>query len=418
MRIRLVSTDHRVGCICREILSKLGTGDHQLLLGMGKGPCLEDDLYVWDLADGPSPWYRKNFSAKAAHILLVEHGKIGEVKTAVSRQAFAALLKPVQRDCLEALFELALKRYTSLAENPGVQTNGHRWPADDAFHWSLLASLRLQEIGLTQTDLLARCLHDLRSPMTSTDGYCRLLVSGRSGPLSVQQLEMLRRMIYSLKRLSRMTMDTLRLVAGERRRQTRLFQLGDPQSCLNHALDEIAPLAMAKRIGISAEITPPAGVLSFDQLEIERVLINLLENACKFTPVGGKVQIKGYSLFWERRRCHMQRDESLGERRAEKCRRSNAYRIDIVDSGSGIPEQELAAVFEAYVSRSARQDRASLGLGLAISKTIIDDHNGDIFAPPRKSGAGFSFVLPFVPSALCHKPIASELPRLQEQAVV
>jgi signal transduction histidine kinase len=114
----------------------------------------------------------------------------------------------------------------------------------------------------------------------------------------------------------------------------------------------------------------------------------------------------------------MQRGEPSEERRAGNCRRSNAYRIDIVDSGSGIPDEERGAVFEAYVSRSGGQDRAALGLGLAISKTIINEHNGDIFAPSRKSGTGFSFMLPFVPSDLRRKPMAAELLRPQKQAVI
>ena len=404
----------RRGATLRRVPPNLDSSLAASFLPIARG----EQFWLVDVADGPYPWYQKSFTAKATHILLVEPGKIAEFNTAVSHKAFAALLKPIQRDCLEAMFELALKRYTSLAENLGEQTNGHRQPADDAIHWSPLASLRLQQIGLTQTDVLARCLHDLRSPMTSTDGYCRLLVNGRSGPLSVQQVEMLRRITCSMKRLSRMTTDALRLMVGERRRHMQLLQIGDPQSCVSHALDGTTPLAMAKRISISAEITPPDGILFFDQLEIERVLINLLENACKFTPVGGKVQIKGYSLFWERRRCHMQRGEPSEERRAGNCRRSNAYRIDIVDSGSGIPDEELGAVFEAYVSRSGGQDRAALGLGLAISKTIINEHNGDIFAPSRKSGTGFSFMLPFVPSDLRRQPMAAELLRPQKQAVI
>jgi signal transduction histidine kinase len=418
MRIRLLSTDHRIGDICREIVSKFGTQEHQLSVGIGKDLHLLDDLYIWNLQNYPASWHPSSGNASAMHILLVEPGRMADINTPVPGGTLAIILKPVQRDCLEAVVELAIKRYASCAVGSRAKTKRRQRPADDSLAWSLSASPMLQQVGAKQSDFLARILHDLRSPITSMDGYCNLLINGKFGPLSRQQLQILRRMTYSVGRLSRMTTDALGLTTGGRRGKMWTFQVGDLQCCLTHALDEIAPLAMAKGIRISTEMKPPEGILSFDQLEIERVLINLLENACKFTPAGGEVLVKGSSLFWDLRRSEAPQEHRSAERRVASLPRTNAYRIDVVDSGPGIPDHELDVVFEAYFSRSRGWNRAALGLGLATSKMIIDDHEGEIFAVSGESGAEFSFVLPFLPSGLRHKPIAGEVRLPPEQAVV
>jgi two-component system sensor histidine kinase KdpD len=73
----------------------------------------------------------------------------------------------------------------------------------------------------------------------------------------------------------------------------------------------------------------------------------------------------------------------------------NCYRIDVSDSGPGIPPECLSSIFEEYTSYSGGKDRSGAGLGLAISKGIVELHKGRIWAEPRSRGATFSFVLPY-----------------------
>lgn len=132
--------------------------------------------------------------------------------------------------------------------------------------------------------------------------------------------------------------------------------------------------------------------------EIEQVLINLLDNACKFTHRDGSIEVCGYPYFWERR--FLLGGSAPGERRADSAspegvRLPNCYRINIRDTGPGIPPDRLSHIFEEYTSYAGPQDRSGGGLGLAICRLIMSRHEGHIWADSHKGGAIFSFVLPY-----------------------
>jgi signal transduction histidine kinase len=133
-------------------------------------------------------------------------------------------------------------------------------------------------------------------------------------------------------------------------------------------------------------------VLFVEPGPIEQVLINILDNACKFTPRAGEIEIRGYPFFWERRRGHAAKPAA--ERRVHVSNEPNSYRIDIRDSGPRIPEEHLSKIFEEYTSYSGGADRSGGGLGLAICKMILSSHGGRIWAENSPSGPRFCFVLP------------------------
>jgi signal transduction histidine kinase len=152
-------------------------------------------------------------------------------------------------------------------------------------------------------------------------------------------------------------------------------------------------LADDKSIKITADFEVCGDGLYFEGGQIEQVLINLLDNACKFTPKEGSVEIRGYPYFWERR--SSRHILSIGaERRRRSTAEPNSYRLDISDSGGPIPEEHLHRIFEEYTSYSGGLDRSGGGLGLAICRMIITQHNGKVWAENRDSGPLFSFVLP------------------------
>jgi signal transduction histidine kinase len=133
--------------------------------------------------------------------------------------------------------------------------------------------------------------------------------------------------------------------------------------------------------------------LYFEPDQIEQLLINLLDNACKFTPKGGAIEIRGYPFFQERR------DERLiapfsHERRNQVSREPNSFRLDLRNSGSQIPEEHLGMIFEEYTSFAGKLDRSGGGLGLAICRLIVSQHNGWIWAQNTETGPMFSFTLP------------------------
>ena len=127
--------------------------------------------------------------------------------------------------------------------------------------------------------------------------------------------------------------------------------------------------------------------------------MNFLENACKFTPKGGMIEVRGYPACLSAYGSHAE---------AKISQQPDVYRVDVSDSGSGILPEHLENVFEEYTSYGGSQDRSGGGLGLAICKMILSAHRGRIWAENTSSGASISFVLP-----LGHQRTESGLGRAQ-----
>jgi len=167
----------------------------------------------------------------------------------------------------------------------------------------------------------------------------------------------------------------------------------DIRERVEQALHEITPAADSKNISMSVELAPEEGKAYLEPGQIEQVLMNLLDNACKFTPKGGSIEIRGYPFFWERRAPHSS-SALVTDRRYRDSNSPNSYRIDIRDSGPQIPVEHIGKIFEEYTSYVGSQDRSGGGLGLAICRMIIQTHEGRVWMENTDYGPRFSFVLP------------------------
>ena len=208
---------------------------------------------------------------------------------------------------------------------------------DEILQCLIQANLRLQEYDQDRTTFLARAVHDFRAPLTALSGYCGLLLAEPLGPLTENQREVLRRMQHSTKRLCRMAAAMFQLSVGRHVKRRPELQRGDIRECLEQALHEIAPFADDKAIAITADLAPSHHPLFFEAGQIEQVLINILDNACKFTPRGGAIELRGYPYFWERRKPSASMPPAAERRRRTVLQSRTAYRIDIRDSGTAIP---------------------------------------------------------------------------------
>jgi K+-sensing histidine kinase KdpD len=121
------------------------------------------------------------------------------------------------------------------------------------------------------------------------------------------------------------------------------------------------------------------------------VLINILDNACKFTPKHGLIQVTGAPYFWERRTAGSVAPQ---ERRRASLRTPNSYRVDIRNSGPLIPVEHMTRIFEEYTSYAGGRDRSGGGLGLAICRMIISEHDGMVWAENNDAGPMITFVIP------------------------
>lgn len=384
MTIHLLSTDGELYKLCREILTEAADLGRACTLSAVSpdDPWREADLYIWDFHPNLVLPEHVNWSP-LRHIFLVDRKDLQAFHGATGVGDANVLLKPVTRAALTTFLTQALTTGTA---------KSLRADRDEILQCLIQTNLKLQEYDQDRTAFLARAVHDFRAPLTALNGYCGLLLEEQLGSLNENQKEVLRRMQHSAKRLSRMASAMFQLSVGRHVKSQPDLQPGDIRECLDQALHEIVPFADEKSISITSELEPGDG-LHFETGLIEQLLINILDNACKFTPKAGSIEIRGYPFFWERRHAFAELPYPV-ERRRRLNQEPNSYRIDISDSGSAIPAEHLTEIFEEYTSYGGGRDRSGGGLGLAICKMIVTQHDGRIWAMNSDTGPVFSFVLP------------------------
>lgn len=388
MKVLLVSSDSELHMLCQEILEGFKGYDWQLSSATSMTYPEEADFYIWDCqgkAKIPPEIPPEVDQRPAKHLFLVHRNDISKFQNLGSLEA-PILLKPVTRASMSLFLELAV----TASKEPIGTAHYLRADRDEMFQCLIQSNLKLQEYDHDRTNFLARAVHDFRAPLTATIGYCGLLLSEALGHLNEDQRELLSRMQHSTKRLSRMASAMFELSVGRLVKRQPDLKETEIEECVQQALHETTPFADAKQISISLDLDTVPGMLFLESGQIEQVLINLLDNACKFTPRGGAIEIRGWPCSWDGRSRH-----SISEnQRLEPLQTHNAYRVDIRDSGPPIPPAHLEGIFEEYTSYNGGQDRSGGGLGLAICRMIVSLHNGSVWAENTLDGPQFSFVLP------------------------
>lgn len=388
MNIALISADSDLSNMCREILDEHNSLDWHLSMA-SPGACPSgSDLYIWD-GTSTIDFSREIDQPFPKHLFLLHHAEVARFRENLGTAEAAILLKPVTRACLSAFLGFAASTFQERVST----TSSLRSDRDEILQCLIQSNLQLQQYEQDRTNFLTRAIHDFRAPLTATGGYCGLLISGALGPLTAEQKDVLGRMHQSIKRLSRMASAMFELGVGRQAKRRPNLRRADMREPVEQALHEITLLANSKNISISVELAPEEGNVYLESGQIEQVLMNLLDNACKFTPKGGSIKVRGYPFFWERRAMNRSFAQ-VTEHRYRDCRLPNSYRIDIHDSGPQIPAEHIGKIFEEYTSYVGSQDRSGGGLGLAICRMIIHAHEGRLWMENTDCGPMFSFVLP------------------------
>lgn len=390
MQVVLVSVDPELRVVCCEVLRELAE-DCNLIVSEASSVPSDGQLYIWDFHPGLVIPDCVAGQATWRHLFLVHRKDLEAFHQYYPSPDPAVLLQPVTRVTLSAFLGQALAACAGARTSPlGIM----RASCDELLQCLIQTNLRLQEYDQERTNFLARAVHDFRAPLTAINGYCGLLLAEPLGALNEDQKEVLGRMQHSARRLSRMASAMFQLsVRGQVKSQPN-FEPGDLQECVDQAIHEVFSFIEEKGIEVSVDLASSPVPLLFDKSQMEQVLLNLLDNACKFTPKRGSIEIKGYSYFWDRRSPQM-RMPTAQERRLHGSRTPNSFRVDIADSGPGVPLEHLDSIFEQYTRYSGTQDRTGGGLGLAICKMVMNSHHGRVWAESTESGTRFSLVLPF-----------------------
>ena len=320
MTIHVVSKDWELYKLCREILGEFPELGRSCVLSQisPDEPWREADLHIWDFHPNISlPDHVK--CSPLRHFFLVDRKDLAVFQRSTGLSEGNVLLKPVTRATLSTFLAPVVSSRAA---------NSLRADRDEILQCLIQTNLKLQEYDQDRTAFLARAVHDFRAPLTALSGYCGLLVSKQLGPLNENQTEVLLRMQHSSNRLSRMASAMFELSIGRHVNKRPDLQPGDLRECLEQALHEILPFADEKAISITSELEALDNPLYFETGQIEQVLVNILDNACKFTPKAGSIEIRGYPFFWERRTACFSAPFA-GDRRHKLNHGPNSYRIDI-----------------------------------------------------------------------------------------
>jgi len=235
------------------------------------------------------------------------------------------------------------------------------------------ANLELERASRFKSEFLANMSHELRTPLNSIIGFSELLEDQLAGPLTDKQRGYIHNVWTSGKHLLDLINDILdlsKVEAGKIELHMETFSL---REALGAALTMVRPQAAKKRMSLRSELVPETTVTA-DPLRLKQIMYNLLSNAIKFTPEGGQVTV------------------------AARTAQEAFVEIAVTDTGIGIRAEDLPKLFREFSQVGGEQARVQhgTGLGLALSKRLVELHGGKIWAESEgeNKGSTFTFTLP------------------------
>jgi len=257
---------------------------------------------------------------------------------------------------------------------------------------------RKQQIEF-KNQFLSHVSHELRTPLTCIHQYASLLFDGLSGPISPEQRDHLQTILKSVNQLHAMIRDLLeatRAESGKLRIEPRCLALVE---LVRQAIAMIRPMALEKRITVELEGDSHAPLVYADPDRVLEVLINLTDNAVKFTPPKGSVTIK------------------LSQQATDP---EFTY-VTVTDTGRGISPEALPLIFERLYQDPDAVDgnRSGLGLGLYIARELVNLHGGRIWVASQPGeSTTFTFNLPIYSLSKLLFPLITHEPQLRESIVL
>jgi signal transduction histidine kinase/ActR/RegA family two-component response regulator len=255
----------------------------------------------------------------------------------------------------------ALTRTAERLETAGIERN-------DLLEKERAAREAAESADRAKEEFLAVLSHELRTPLNAVYGWARLLQSGevRDPGVVARAMDAIVRNSDVQVQLIDDLLDLSRITSGKMRLELRAV---DMRHVVEGALDAVRPAAAVKGVRLEAVVESAAGPVVGDAARLQQVVWNLLMNAVKFTPTGGRVDLR------------------LG-------RAGSRVEIVVSDTGQGIAPDVLPHVFERFrqADSSSTRKHGGLGLGLALVKHLLELHGGDVVAQSEGEGRGATFV--------------------------
>ncbi len=255
------------------------------------------------------------------------------------------------------------------------------------------ANLELESIDRIKTEFFSTVTHELKTPLLSSLGYLDLILSGRSGEVDPKQRKFLEKALQNIERFKDLVADLVDFSAYERGQKASVTTDFDFCALVAGEIDTIEIQARQKNLALSRTI--PDGPLRVrgDFARISHAVANILGNAIKFTGQGGRIA-------------------------ATVCERDGHARLDVSDTGIGIPAEHIDRIFDRFyqVDSSTTRKFGGTGIGLAIVKTAMEIHKGR-FGVESTPGRGSNFWIS-LPLAGPEAPVPADARRRFHRVVV
>jgi PAS domain S-box-containing protein len=225
-----------------------------------------------------------------------------------------------------------------------------------------------EQANRSKSMFLSRMSHELRTPLNAIIGFSDLLLERVGGDLTAKQEEFLRDIRDSGMHLLTLINDVLDISKIEAGRMELYVTDADLPEVVESALTTVLPLVEQKHLDVSSTFDPGVTVVRADKVRLKQILCNLLSNAAKFTPEGGKIRVEAH-------------------------RAGGEVEIAVVDTGPGIAPADQARLFQEFTQLQAvRGAPAGTGLGLALVRRLVDLHGGRVWVESQV-GSGSRFVV-------------------------
>jgi PAS domain S-box-containing protein len=236
-----------------------------------------------------------------------------------------------------------------------------------------LRNREIEQANRLKSEFLANMSHELRTPLHTVIGFAELLAEETKGPLNPSQKRFINHIHKDAQHLLALINEILDISKIEAGKLQLNWEALDISAVLEDALSSIRPQGAAKSMEIETNIPVPVSV-NGDRMRVKQILYNLLSNAVKFTREGGHVQV-------------------------DVIRSDGFAQVSVSDTGIGIPAAEHDSIFDKFhqVGATSSGMREGTGLGLPITKRLVEEHGGRIWlqSEPGK-GSRFTFTLPLM----------------------
>jgi len=236
-----------------------------------------------------------------------------------------------------------------------------------------LANQEIQAASQMKSQFLAHMSHELRTPLNAIIGFSEILEDKTFGPMNERQARYIQNILKSSRHLLSLINDILDLTKVEAGRMEPISTEFHLQDCLRLTLDVLDPLARSKGIELFRELSDDFPIVQADEGRMRQILLNLLSNAIKFTSQGGKVTVI----------------VDLVE--------NDVVQVQVADTGIGIKKEHQDIIFSEFrqVDESYARRYEGTGLGLALTKRLVELHGGSIWVESEEGkGSTFTFTFP------------------------